>query len=230
VSLALFFGAVLGVQGQTFQIEIVADNDWALFAGNSTSATTQVYQNGVVWNSQLTTASSQNYTLTGAETTFYLVALDAGGDANISGRINGTNIWSIWNTENAKVQVSGNIASFLPNYGTSGSAIANGTYTVAMSDLNSALSSATFSNPTYYIEGETNPSQTVINSNSAAVIGNGTTNYGFTFPVGTAVVFKFSISEVPANPVPEPSTYAAILGACALGLVVYRRRKAALRA
>lgn len=47
---------------------------------------------------------------------------------------------------------------------------------------------------------------------------------------GTSSAFRMSFDSVVANVIPEPSTYAAIIGALALGLAAYRRRQQQLAA
>src|SRR4051794_33930856 len=81
--------------GPLYTIKIVADNDFALFAGTDTAVTRLIYQNDEAWPTQIAVASSLNFSLLPAETTFYLLGMGGGGEENISGTLNNVDITSI---------------------------------------------------------------------------------------------------------------------------------------
>lgn len=194
--------------GSAVTIQIVADNDFALFAGDSTSLTRLVYQNNVSWSSQISAASSLNVTLEGSETHFYLFALGGGGEENISGRINGVDLANISN----QVQKSGNVASYLTGYSSSLGDVADGTYSVQFADASASVAAASWFAPTL---------------GYGAVVGMSGFNLGYTFSSNNAIIYKF-VAEAVLNPpaVPEPSTYGLALGGLALALAISRRRRA----
>jgi hypothetical protein len=60
-------------------LQLVADNDFAVFAGNSTSITRKIYQNLVGWDQQIVNAASLTFDLLNEEDTYYILAIDWGG-------------------------------------------------------------------------------------------------------------------------------------------------------
>ncbi len=191
-------------------IQIIADNDFAIYAGTDTSITRSIYQNNVIWNSQLSAAESFSFELEEGETTFYLLAMGGSGEENISGKINGVNIVGIFQEDSSKVIQSNAIQGFLSSYdlGT----VSNGTYTPTLSSVQGALAAATWGAPTV-VTGVT-----VVSQNPHAEIGG--VRSGFNVPASSAVFFRFDATSVN---LPEPGTAMLLaLGAC--GIVARRRR------
>ncbi|MCP4320590.1 MAG: hypothetical protein GY787_01765, partial [Alteromonadales bacterium] len=188
----LLFGCVaIGSASATsipFDISIVADNDFAIFSGNSTSINHLVYQNNEDWVNQIARLSSLNFTLASGDDKFYVLAMGGGGEENISGLFNGVNITAL------DVLMSSNIA---PNFsGYNPSDIQSGKYDAILSDVQAAFSTATWSAPSI------NSTQTVIEHSGF--------DSGFTFSTLNAHLFSFDAvdANIEVSPVPEPTTLA----------------------
>ena len=206
--MAAMFSAAITValgQGQTFSIQIVADNDFAVFAGTSNSVTSLVYQNDVDWPHQLSNLSTLNFTLQSGETTFYLLALGGGGDENISGTVNGVDLTTI------NVSMSSDIGPYLTGYEAqaNGGTVGSGTFSPSLADVQAAFDFLTWGNTTPTTGGDT-------------VAAQSPTGHGFHFDPSTAHLFAFNASDVGVADVPEPSTY-ALLGIGTLALVLALR-------
>lgn len=65
---------------QSFSIQIIADNDFAVFGGTSNSVNDLIYQNDVSWPDQLNDLSTITFNLQDGDTTFYLLGMGGGGD------------------------------------------------------------------------------------------------------------------------------------------------------
>lgn len=212
----IFVSTLLSLLGPTIAtasttIKIVADNDFAIYAGDATSISRSIYQNGTVWNSQLSAAASTTFDLLPGETMFYLLAMGGGGAENISGKINDVNIVDVFLTDSNAVSRSSQIQSSLSSYdlGT----VSNGTYTPTLASAQVALAAATFGSPIIA------SGQTVIDGNpEAETVGGG--KRGFDFGSNSAVFFRFTTESVN---VPEPTCVTLVIGVSLLGLVRRRR-------
>lgn len=217
-SLSLSCGALL-LAGATaarasFTVQIVADNDFAVFSGSPDAITRTIYHNGVIWNSQLAAASSFTFDLEPGESVFYLLGMGGSGEENISGKINGVNIVKIFQDDPNSIVRSNTVETLLAGYDLG--AVSNGTYTPALSDVQAALTSASWSAPSI-VSGPT-----VVNSNPEAYI-NGQP-FGFSVPSSQAVLFRFDAASVGVPTVPEPGT-AAMFGFAAVTAGLQRRRR-----
>jgi hypothetical protein len=210
VLLGLTFGSVVNARASvTFTLSIVADNDFAVFAGTSTGITTLLYQNDAEWSNQISSLSTLTFTLPEGTTTFYILAMGGGGQENIQGYVNGVDITTI-----SGVEVSSDLGSLLTNWSTAsvaGGTVEAGTYDASLSDVQSAFSSLTWSDAS-----STEGAGTV-----TSLSGFDT---GYEFDSSTAHLYSFSISSVDVEAVPEPSTVGlAMLGGASLWML--RRRK-----
>jgi len=193
---------VAGISVQAATIQIVADNDFALLTGTPTTVNRLVYQNNVVWNQQITNASSFELSLQGAENTIYILAMGGGGQENVSGKINNVDIATLSN-----ISVSSNVRSYLGGY--NNTTVENGTYDAALLDVQTALPNLTW---------------------SAATTGTGTVislsgfPRGYPFADSTAVLYRFSSSDVGVSSVPEPSAL-TLLAVGLGGIMALRRRR-----
>jgi PEP-CTERM motif len=194
-------------------LSIVADNDFAIFAGNATTVTTLVHQNtGGLYSQTMTNGSSITYNFAVGEDRFYVVAMGGGLDDNISGEVNlgaGTvNIASYF-------QSRADVTSFISGYNPSNAS--NGSQNVLLTEMQTALSSAL----TW--------SATIVEA-----APNGTNGFWPPKPPGYLSLVHDSWDGVAGGPnsgkallyftpVPEPSS--ALLGGLGLlGLAVRRRR------
>jgi hypothetical protein len=182
--------------GQSFSMQIIADNDFAVFGGTATSITSLIYQNDFSWPDQLDNLSTFSFDLQPGQTTFYLLGMGGGGTENISGTINDTDITSI------NVSMSSDLSSYLSGYfisdgdGGTTDAAADGTYDASLADVQIALPNLTWGAPT-----PTDPGVDDV----AARSPNG---QGYHFDPDTAHLFSLSASDVGVTAVPEPATSA----------------------
>ena len=188
-----------------FTISMVVDNDFAIFGGTATSINNVLYQNNVVWNSQISLLSTMTFNLAPTDTTFYVLAMGGSWQENISGEVNGVNISSI------PVSVSSDIRAFLTGYNLG--SVTDGTYSANLSDVQTAFASASWTSAAPTL----NTTDVVI---SAAGFGS-----GYHFDDSTAHLYRFDAVSVGVN-VPEPSGI-ALFGLGLLGLAAVRRRKTA---
>ncbi len=185
---------------------MVADNDYAVFSGTSSSVNNLLYQNNYDWYNQIPNLSTLTFNLAAGDTTFYVLGMGGGGQENISGKINGVDITSSAVT----VTMSSDIQTYLSGY--SALAVTNGGYNASLADVQSAFSHLTWGAPTY------NTTDIVID----AAAPNGA---GFHFDNMTAHLFKFSSEDVGVATVPEPSSMAlTMLGLALAGLGSLRRK------
>ena len=200
----LFAGATVGY-GQSFSMQIVADNDFAVFAGTSNGVTELLYQNNFSWPDQIANLSSLNFTLQSGETTFYLLAMGGGGEENVSGTVNDVDITTISN-----VLMSSDISPSLTGYDLG--AVAAGTYDASLADVQAVFSSLTWGAPSI------SSSDTVIQLASP----NGV---GFHFNDSTAHLFSFGATDVGVTPIPEPSTAYLLFASVGVVIAASRRRQ-----
>jgi hypothetical protein len=192
----------------SFTVELIANSDFALFAGDETSVSRVLYQNDVMLQSQTSVFALDDFCLQTGETTFYLLAMTSGGTGNIGGSINGVYITSI----QSGVEQSSDLSSYLTDYSVSLDLVETGSYVVQLADVQLALAGASWSSPTLSNIGD----------DGAAYYTNG--NGEYTYDGQMAVLFKFSATlanlEV-VQAVPEPAT-TGLLAAGALFSAFWR--------
>lgn len=200
------FGAIIlattGLSQAAVTLEIISDNDFAVFLGTSTGITRLIYQNNESWPDQISAAGSFDFDFVAGETTVYLLAMGGGGDENIGGRMNGVDLTTI------NVSQSSDLSGILSNYTLNLSTVEDGTYSASFSDVSDALPGLTWGGVNVIDGG----------------VGSNVTGLAFQHGDSTAVIYRFAAEDigvvVPA--VPEPSV--TLLGLAA-GLVLVSRRR-----
>ncbi len=184
-------------------IQIVCDNDFAVFAGTNSSISRLVYQNNVGWQNQAADALAFDFNLQNGETDFYLLAMDAPvgfwSNGAIYGSFNGVNILDL-----AVVQQSSDLSSYLSGYSSSVDAISDGSFSVTLTEVQGALGNLTWFTPS-----------------PSFFYGTPSFSLGFS----QANLFKFTADSVGVSQVPEPSTYGLGLAGLAIAFAAVSRRR-----
>jgi hypothetical protein len=185
---ALLLSGVALAQADSVSMQIIADNDFALFSGTDTKITRLIYQNGVSWPDQLNELLTFSFGLQPGETTLYLLGMGGGGsEENISGTVNGVDITSI------PVSMSSDIAPNLTGYLDNIDTVADATYNASVPDVKQAFPSLTWGAPAY--------------TNSQGVVEQSPTGQGYYFATDTAHLFAFSAASVNVpTSTPEPAS------------------------
>jgi hypothetical protein len=174
-------------------IRILADNDFALLAGDENNVTRMILQNDVVWMDQAANATTYAINLNGGETYLYLLAMGGGGGEDIGGLLNGVDITTIASGVNGIQRAVGRtggtlqdgfllIDTFLSDWssvGFSGNTATNvewGKYAAPIGGIQTALTGATWGNPAARQNGG---------------VGGSVTGYGYSVPSSRAVMFRF---------------------------------------
>lgn len=190
-------------------MQIVADNDFAVFAGTSSGVTELLYQNDYSWPDQIDNLSTLSFDLQNGETTFYLLGMGGGGEENISGTVNGVDITTI-----GDVAMSSDLGPYLTDFETQsdGGTVADGTFDASLTDVQAAFSSLTWSAPSP-------------NSSDAVIQLASPNGVGFDFPSQTAELFSFSTADVGVTSTPEPSASGLLLVGVGMAMVAIRFRQ-----
>ena len=179
-------------------IRIVADNDFALLAGDENNVTRMILQNDAVWMQQQANATTYAINLNGGETYFYLLAMGGGGGESIGGLLNEVDITSIASGVNgnqrAVSRTGGSVQdgflllnTFFSDWssiGFSGNTATNvewGKYAAPLAGIQTALTGATWGDPPARISGG---------------IGGSVTGYGYDIPSSRAVMFRFKSTSL----------------------------------
>ena len=190
------------VRGQSFSVQIIADNDFALFGGTASSVNDLIYQNDVSWPAQLDNLATISFDLQPGDTTFYLLGMGCGGEENISGTVNGVDLTTI------NVSMSSDLSPYLAGYDLG--PVADGSYSADLFDVQMALPDLTWGSPTF--------------DNSEYVITQSPTGQGFDFDAGTAHLFEFNAFDVGITPTPEPSA-GLLLASAGVAIAAGRGRR-----
>ena len=179
-------------------IRILADNDFALLAGDENNVTRMILQNDVVWMDQAANATTYAINLNGGETYLYLLAMGGGGGEDIGGLLNGVDITTIASGVNGIQRAVGRtggtlqdgfllIDTFLSDWssvGFSGNTATNvewGKYAAPIGGIQTALTGATWGNPA---------------ARQSGGVGGSVTGYGFSVPSSRAVMFRFKSTSL----------------------------------
>ncbi len=193
-----------------FNISMVADNDFAIFSGTSTSIDALLYQNDESWPDQIGTIANLSFNLAAGHDTFYVLGMGGdpvgpgAGQENISGEVNGVNMTDA----SVIVSMSSDLGPSLSGYYAAND-VAAGTYDVSLSEVQAAFSGLTWGAPT-------------VNSSQAVIVAGGFGS-GFIFNRSTAHLFSFAATDVNVA-VPETSTLSVLVLAL-VGLAFGTRRR-----
>lgn len=186
----------------SFSINFIVDNDFALFSGTSSGVNNLLYQNDNIFLNGAQGAQESGVTLNlpVGDTTFYLLAMGGGGPESAGGTINGTALTA----GSVNASMSSDLGSYLTDFSNQNDwygghqGVGYGTYSASLTDVQTAFSHLTWGAPT---------------------LGD----LGFSFTTSTAHLFKFDAASV-LTPVPEPAEWAGVSMAL-LGLVYAAKRR-----
>lgn len=136
---AALLGNVRPSLALTLQIE--ADNDFALFSGTETTIERLLYQNDAVLGGQFSVGPITTVSPQATDTYFWLLAMDGGSAADVSGFINGVDITSV-----SGVEMSDDISSFLTGFNNAD--VSSGLYDALLDDVQAGLNATTFGSVT----------------------------------------------------------------------------------
>ena len=179
-------------------IRIVADNDFALLAGDEDNVTRMILQNDFVWMDQAANATTYQINLNGGETYLYLLAMGGGGGEDIGGLLNQVDITSIASGANgiqrAVSRTGGTVESgylllntFFSDWssvGFSGNTATNvewGKYAAPISGIQTALTGATWGDPP---------------ARQGGGVGGSVTGWRYVVPSAKAVMFRFKSTSL----------------------------------
>jgi len=199
-----------GLISSSFNMQIVVDNDFAVFGGTSSSISELLYQNPVSWYTQVANIQNFSFNLQQGNDFIYVLALDGGGIASFAGTLNGVNVTD----PSLNVSLSSNLSSYLTGYNLG--AAAAGTYNALLQDVQASFAGLTWTTPTI----SNSPSQVI----QASLNQFGS---GYLYNINGAQLFRFSapelnISVTPAS-VPEPATL-VIFGFALLAMRRFSKR------
>ena len=200
------------------RVKVIADNDYAVYMGSDLSITRVLHQSNVGWPDQVANIGTLDvYPLEG-ETYMYVLAMGGndtylapgageGGQEDWSGTINGK---SVFEYPGAQVAIGRSIAdptksdilhsgylllnNYLPNFSTSASSIASGTFSVELTAANAAIKDVIWG-PATLTEAQngTIPYKTGCTV-SCRQIDADVPIRGWDFPDKSAVVFRYPLS------------------------------------
>ena len=179
-------------------IRIVADNDFALLAGDANNATRMILQNDAVWMQQAANAATYQINLNSGESYIYLLAMGGGGGEDIGGLLNEVDITTIASGANgmqrAVARTGGSVESgFLlidtffsdwSSVGFSGNNATNvsyGKYAAPLAGIQNALNGATWGDPP---------------ARQSGGIGGRVTGWSYYVPSARAVMFRFKAASL----------------------------------
>lgn len=187
-----------------FQIQIALDNDFAVFAGNSSGISELLYQNDADWYNQVDVLSTLDFSLNTGDDTIYVLAMDGGGITGFGGAINGENVMDT----SLNVAVSNDISGSLSGYNNLD--VASAAYDARLMDVQAAFAS---------IVWNTSPTRSNLSSNSSSSstsvvqdilnLDTRVSKEAYIWGVDEAVLYRFNAPQLNIA-VPEPSMFGLI--------------------
>ena len=173
-------------------IQVVADNDFALFGGDANNVTRIILQNNDVWMDQITASTTYHISLGANESYLYLLAMGGGGGEDIGGNLNGVDITQIpsgvngiqravsgpnGSSGNGYLLVSDALTTWNYAQGASNAEnVAYGKYAAPLSEVQNGLAGATWGDPPSFVSGG---------------VGASVNGHAFSVPSSKAVMFRF---------------------------------------
>ena len=170
-------------------IRIVVDNDFAILAGDANNVTRMILQNDSVWMDQISNAVNYTISLNPNESYLYLIPMGGGGQEDIGGTLNGTDITSIpsgpdgiqravssatGTTQDGYLLLGPSFDNWANSVGNG--SVAYGPYSVSLANVQTSLTGAVWGDPPAFTTGW-GPGQQV-------------TGKAFRFPDSKAVAFR----------------------------------------
>ncbi|CAN2193106.1 OmpA-like domain [Candidatus Nanopelagicaceae bacterium] len=211
------------------RLQVIADNDFAVFMGDDANATRLFFQNNDEWPTQIQEAAVVDVVPVAGETFLYIVAMGGSAGENWAGTINGKDIASYTGAQVAVNRAPIGLAStadgyllvnnYFQGWATGGGSIVEiGTYPVSLGDLRIALTGAVWASGKIggaidsnlvnggsvccggYTPSDGIPLVPVPDSPTAK--NKGFSGKGWRFPSESAVVFRYPLSaaQLPVAP------------------------------
>lgn len=210
------------------------DNDFAIYAVNTSGGLRELYQNDVSWPDQVIAQTLVNFNLLPDEDRILIWANDVGGQESISGTINGINMVDAARTSSLSV-----LAAAITNLPTVPFNILSEGEEPTLASVQAAFNAAIFGPAVERVgdlaeipepNGEIVIAQNPFALTTVGPIGR----YGFNFAnngnnpsqVGTVLeqtLFLFEAADFGVSPIPEPSSFLALL--ISVGAFTLRRRR-----
>ncbi len=160
---------------RALNIQIIADNDFALFSGTSLNVNTLLFQNHFSWYDQLAAQSIPLPSVPAGDTHFYLLAMGGGSPEEVMGTIDGVNITTI-----ADIMISDDFSTSLSGFTLN--SVEDGTYNVALSDVQAVFSTLNFHAPTVGCDYVCKWHYGAAASNQSFLVGTGAQLLAFRVP------------------------------------------------
>jgi hypothetical protein len=160
---------------RALNIQIIADNDFALFSGTSSSVNTILFQNNVDWYNQLSLHSGPLPAVPPGDTHFYLLAMGGGPPEEVLGTIDGKSLAAM-----PDVLVSNDLSTALSGFDLL--AVVDGTFSVALADVQAALPTLTFQPASLGCDYVCTNYGSFVNHQAFVVAGNGAQLFAFKVP------------------------------------------------
>jgi len=197
-------------------LQILVDNDFAVFLGNSSGVRRLFYDNTVGWPGQVSAASTLQIASNNGETYLYILAMGGGGSQeNIGGYINGIDIGNFPGAQvlidtssplngdgsvpyfNVADSITGYVDPLSPD---SNGFVADGTFTDTsfVQDIQNVIKVAPWGSA---VSGDPGVPQWV--GSGDAVVGPQLNGHAWAFPTAHAVLFRYPLSSAGLPTLPD---------------------------